>query len=47
VAVSEVRHTAVTNSKNSVFKIAFIDKDVFNAMHRKDARGQVSDMNEG
>ena len=28
VAVSEVRHTAVTNSKNSVFKIAFIDKDI-------------------
>ena len=26
VAVSEVRHTAVTNSKNSVFKIAFIDQ---------------------
>ena len=33
VAVSEVRHTAVTNSKNSVFKIAFIDKDVFNLFH--------------
>ena len=25
MAVSEVRHTAVTNSKNSVFKIAFIE----------------------
>ena len=25
VAVSEVRHTAVTNSKNSAFRIAFID----------------------
>ena len=25
MAVSEVRYTAVTNSKNSVFKIAFID----------------------
>ena len=25
VAVSEVRHTAVANSKNSVFRIAFID----------------------
>ena len=25
MAVSEVRHTAVTNSKNSVFKIAFMD----------------------
>ena len=26
MAVSEVRHTAVTNSKNSVLRIAFIDK---------------------
>lgn len=33
MAVSEVRHTAVTNSKNSVFRIAFIDKDVFNVTH--------------
>ena len=33
VAVSEVRHTAVTNSKNSVFTIAFIDKDVFDVAH--------------
>ena len=34
VAVSEVRHTAVANSKNSVFRIAFIDKDIFNATHK-------------
>ena len=33
VAVSEVRHLAVTNSKNSVFRIAFIDKDVFDMFH--------------
>ena len=33
MAVSEVRHTAVTNSKNSVLRIAFIDKDVFNKFH--------------
>ena len=33
VTVSEVRHLAVTNSKNSVFRIAFIDKDVFDMFH--------------
>ena len=35
MAVSEVRHTAVTNSKNSVFRIAFIDENVFYEFHNK------------
>ena len=34
VAVLEVRDTAVVNSKKSVFRITFIDKNVFNATHR-------------
>lgn len=33
VAVSEVRHRAVANSKNSVFRIVFINEDVFNQFH--------------
>ena len=33
VAVSEVRHRAVANSKDSVFIMVFIDENIFNQFH--------------